>query len=214
MPVASMSRRTSSKRVEQRPCGRRAGRRSTPLASLQVRVARAARRERPVRDAEEARLGAAAHAAQADERRHVAASLAAQLRHDRAERRVVGGAVDALAVAGHDERVGVLVDRDDRADDGELVPHLGLQREVLADLHAGDVGRDRLELAAELRRGVGLEVVHVHVRRAAGQVDHDGRLVATVHGCLPWLRPAALAASMSASVRPAPKAPIWRKLRR
>ena len=41
---------------------------------------------------------------------------------------------------------------DERADDGELVPHPGLQREVLADLHAGDVGGDRLELAAELRR--------------------------------------------------------------
>ena len=52
-------------------------------------------------------------------------------------------AVDVLAVAGHDQRVGVLVDGDDRADDGQLVPHVGLQREVLADLHAGDVGLDR-----------------------------------------------------------------------
>ena len=46
-------------------------------------------RERPVGDAEEARLGAARHAAQADERRDVAGAVAAQLRHDRAERRVV-----------------------------------------------------------------------------------------------------------------------------
>src|SRR5262249_54287572 len=48
---------------------------------------------------------------------------------------------------------------------------------VLADLDAGDVGLDRLELALELGRGLRLEVVHVHVRRAARQVDHDGRLV-------------------------------------
>ena len=80
------------------------------------------------------------------------ALLPRTLRDDRAERRVVGGPVLALAVAGHDQRVGVLVDGDERADDGELVPHLRLQREVLADLHAGDVGVDRLELAAELGR--------------------------------------------------------------
>src|SRR5262249_45730440 len=35
---------------------------------------------------------------------------------------------------------------------------------------------DRAELAAVLDGGLGLEVVHVHVRRAAGQVDHDGGL--------------------------------------
>ena len=39
------------------------------------------------------------------------------------------------------------------ADDRELVHDLGLQRQVLADLDAGDVGGDRLELAAEPRRG-------------------------------------------------------------
>src|SRR5258706_16458956 len=51
-----------------------------------------------------------------------------------------------------------------------------LEREVLADLDAGHVGLDGVELAAEFLRRVRLEVVHVHVRRAAGQVDHDGRL--------------------------------------
>ena len=50
-------------------------------------------------------------------------------------------------------------------------------REQLADLDAGHVGLDRLELAADLARGVGLEVPHVLVRRPAGQVDVDDRLV-------------------------------------
>ena len=67
-------------------------------------------------------------------------------------------------------------DGDDGANAGELVPHAGLQREVFADLHAGNVGLDRLEFAAEFGRSVRLEVVHVHVRRAAGQVNHDGGL--------------------------------------
>ena len=40
----------------------------------------------------------------------------------------------------------------------------------------GDVRRDRLELAAELGRGVGLEVVHVDVARPAGLPDQDDRL--------------------------------------
>ena len=67
----------------------------------------------------------------------------------------------------------------------------------------GTLVGDRLELAAELRRGVGLEVVHVHVRRAAGQVDHDRGLV---RGPLQGGRScAAFSRSMSASVRPAPK---------
>ena len=42
----------------------------TPLASCRFALPGPARGERPVGDAEEARLGAAAHAAQADERRH------------------------------------------------------------------------------------------------------------------------------------------------
>ena len=59
---------------------------------------------------------------------------------------------------------------------------------------------------------VGLEVVHVHVRRAAGQVDHDGglwpgRRWPAGHG---RVRPASR--SMSASVRPAPNAPILQEV--
>ena len=66
---------------------------------------------------------------------------------------------------------------DQRADEDELVRHLGDAREVLADVDAGDVGVDRLELAADVGRGVRFEVPHVDVRRPAGQVDVDDRLV-------------------------------------
>ncbi len=90
---------------------------------------------------------------------------------------MIGRHVVALALAGHDQRVGVLVDRHDRADAGELVPHLGLHREMFADLHSRNVGLDRIEFAAEFDRRIGLEVVHVHVRRTARQVDHDRGLV-------------------------------------
>src|SRR5262249_41308271 len=50
-------------------------------------------------------------------------------------------------------------------------------REVFADLHACDVGVDRIEFAAELFRGIGLEVIHVHVGRTARQVNHDRRFL-------------------------------------
>ena len=65
----------------------------------------------------------------------------------------------------------------ERANDGELVHHPGQTRHVLADLDAGDVGGDGAEGAADLRRGLHLEVVHILVRGAAGQVDHDDGFV-------------------------------------
>ena len=80
---------------------------------------------------------------------------------------VVAGAVLGLAVASRHQRVGVLLDADDGADDGQLVPHTGLQWEQLADLHAGDVGGDRLELAADTTWRLWLEVERFLLRRAA-----------------------------------------------
>ena len=46
----------------------------------------------------------------------------------------------------------------ERTDQRELVHLPGELRQMLADLDAGHVGGDRLELAAELGRGIGLEV--------------------------------------------------------
>src|SRR5262249_53730148 len=84
--------------------------------------------------------------------------------------------VGALTVASHHQRVGVLFDGHDGADGGQLIEHPGLQGEVLADGDAGDIRWDRFEFATELDGCLGLEVVHVHVRRATRQVDHDGGL--------------------------------------
>ena len=70
VPLASMSRRTSSKPLSS--ALRSSWRLDVDAAGqAQVGHARAARRERPVGDAEVARLGARRHAAQADERRDV-----------------------------------------------------------------------------------------------------------------------------------------------
>ena len=62
-----------------------------------------------------------------------------------------------------------------RADDGELVHHLGKTRQVLANLDPGHVGRDRVEFAPDPGGSLGLEIEHVLVRRAADQVDEDHR---------------------------------------
>ena len=89
---------------------------------------------------------------------------------------MVGHPVGVFTVARHDQRVGVLLHRDHGPDDGQFVPHFGLQREVFADLHAGDIRRDGLELATELFWSVRLEIVCIQVGRPTRQVDHDGRL--------------------------------------
>ena len=47
----------------------------------------------------------------------------------------------------------------------------------LADAHAGDGRGDRLVRAANLRRGVGLQVPGVEVARPAAQQDEDARLL-------------------------------------
>src|SRR5262249_23754094 len=62
-------------------------------------------------------------------------------------------------------------------DHSELVEDLRLERQVLADLGTGDVRIDRLEIAANLRGSVGVEVVHVYVSRPTGLPDQDDRLL-------------------------------------
>ena len=67
----------------------------------------------------------------------------------------------------------VLFDEVQAAQHHELVHDAGLLRHQLAALHAGHVAADRLELAAKFDRGARLHVVHVQMRRAAVQEDHD-----------------------------------------
>src|SRR5262245_11977448 len=62
-----------------------------------------------------------------------------------------------------------------RADQGELVRDLGLQREEIANLDARDAGRNRLEDTAVGRGGLRLEIVGFELARAAMQIKQDDR---------------------------------------
>ena len=73
---------------------------------------------------------------------------------------MVAGAVVPLVVA-------------DRADDGQLVGDAGQPGHVLREVHAGDLGLDRRELAADLGRRVGLGIERLEVRRPAIHPDQD-----------------------------------------
>ena len=84
----------------------------------------------------------------------------------------------ALAPAGHAlvtimRAIGIGNGPDDRV----LVGQLGQTRELLADLDAGYVGLDGPEFAADLLGRLGLEVEEIQMRRTAGQVNINHRLV-------------------------------------
>ena len=61
----------------------------------------------------------------------------------------------------------------DRANESKLVGHAGLQRVVLANADAGNIGRDRLEDAAIFARSIRLEIVGFQLRGTAHQVEQD-----------------------------------------
>ncbi len=131
------------------------------------------RSERAIGDAEIAGLATDRLAAQADECRDVGLGVAPQARQHRAERGVVGGTIDLLAIAGHNLGVGVLANGNQGTHDTQLIEHACLLRHMLANLNAGDIGGDGLELAAVFGGSVRLHVVHVEMGRTAGQDDHD-----------------------------------------
>ena len=58
--------------------------------------------------------------------------------------------VVVFAEPGHHERIGMFVDEDERANDGELIPHARLAGHMFADLDAWYVGLDGFEFAAIL----------------------------------------------------------------
>ncbi len=64
-----------------------------------------------------------------------------------------------------------------RANDGELVHHLRHARKQLANSSARDVGRDFLELTANLLGRIGLHIPHVLMRGSARKKDIDDGLV-------------------------------------
>ena len=148
-----------------------------------VFLAVAFRAERAMRRAEEARSGLVVGVVlhfrlEPDERRHRARGLAEQPGDDRAERRPAAGRLVALRTAGQTMEIGVVVHGvGEGTNEGEFVRPLRQSRQVFANLNAGNRCRNRLELAADFQRRIHFEVEHVLVRRAAGQVNHDDRLV-------------------------------------
>ena len=67
--------------------------------------------------------------------------------------------------------------RSHRADDGVLVCLLGGVRHVLANLDAGDIGRNRFEGPARFFGTVRLHVERIHLRWTATQPDEDDRAI-------------------------------------
>ena len=181
-PLASTSRRMSSKLLQQRLAVGEAI--DGDAAEKHVFAGLAHRAERGQRRPEEAgaRLvvrAVRAGVTQADERRDARIDRALQLGDRGAELRPAAGRrrlPGVVAVVDLDRVVVGLV-ADQRADDDELVHDPGEPGKGLANLDAGDVGRDRLPRAGDFLGGVGLEIEHVLVRRAADQVDQDDRLV-------------------------------------
>ncbi len=111
-----------------------------------------------------------------DRRPH--AGVAAQLADHRADRRAVAAQEAGVQLR---RRVALLLEAH-VADDRQFVGDLRLQGHQLADVQAGDVGVDRLELAADFDGGVRLHVVEVDVAGAAVEVDHDDGLARRAGG--------------------------------
>jgi hypothetical protein len=135
-----------------------------------------------VRFAEKARAGDMVAVPHRDERRHGVhdSRVAAQLADDRAD----GGPI-AAEEAGVEfgRRVSLLLETH-VADDRKLIGDPRVQGQMLADVHAHDIGADGRELAAIFDRRVRLEIIHVHVARPAVQIDHDDRLARRRLNCV------------------------------
>ena len=102
-----------------------------------------------------------------------------QLRHHRTELRMASRRLPLMAAAGEAlEGVVVSSRTDHRADDGEFVHHRCQPRHQFADLDAGHIRGNRLELSPHLARRVGLQIDHVLVGRSSRQINHDHGLLA------------------------------------
>ena len=105
-----------------------------------------------------------------------------ELGHHAADLRPASGRRVVAEASGHALKALMpILGTDDAADEAELVGHFGHARQVLADLDAGDLGADGFERAAHFGRGVQLDVIHVLVWWAAGQVNQDEGLLRFAH---------------------------------
>jgi hypothetical protein len=59
------------------------------------------------------------------------------------------------------------------AEDAEFVRHAGKFRHQFADLNPRNISGNRFELAANLRRSIGLHVPQIHLRRATSEEDEQ-----------------------------------------
>jgi hypothetical protein len=93
------------------------------------------------------------------------------------------GARLAVGIGGlhHLIRLVIAAPADHGADQGELVHHGGLLGVVLAEVHAGQSGRDGAERAADLDGGIGFGIPGIDVAGAAGHPEKDHAFVAA-HG--------------------------------
>src|SRR5689334_8724754 len=64
--------------------------------------------------------------------------------------------------------------------DGEFIRNLRLIGKQLAELHAWNFASDRVKLAPELARRIGLHVIGLHVTGPAAQANHDDRFAASL----------------------------------
>lgn len=67
----------------------------------------------------------------------------------------------------------VVEEAEERPDQREPIRHPSQSGQQLTHLDPGDAAPDRPEFATNLRRRVRLQIVHVEVRRPAGEDHHD-----------------------------------------
>ncbi len=121
---------------------------------------------------------------QGDERRHPRDICPAEFRRHGSHRRiarpvvaVVGSTSQRIARLQGDGRM-IACRTVDRPHDGQLVHDRGLQRQMLANLDAGDSGRNGPVGAANLGRRIRLGIPHVDVAGTARQPEQDHRFLA------------------------------------
>ncbi len=140
--------------------------------------------ERRVRSSEEAGAGlvvrpVGAGVAQTHERRHGAVDRPLQLGHRGAELRPAARRILLSGFVAVEDLHGIMIVliAHQRADNNKLVHDLRQLRKGFADLNARNASRDRLPRPGDFLWGIGLQIEHVLMRRAADQVNQDYGLV-------------------------------------